>query len=100
MARKKTAENLEIPGKIVEEYRTKKPGSLWGKPGEVWCTVKVVEGHLPSGTPYRGESIIPDRTPEEQAAWEKNVRAACREFVQDYIRRNGYEAARARFAVE
>ena len=98
MARAK--KSREVPAHIVEEYRTKKPGSLWGKEGEVWCTVKVVEGVLPSGTPYRTENIFPDKTPEEQAAWEKNVTEACREFIRAYARDNGYEAARKRFAID
>lgn len=100
MAKKKTKENPEVPARITKEYRTKKPGSLWGKEGEVWCTVKVVEGVLPSGTRYITENIFPDHTPEEEKKWEENVKRACRDFVDAYIRDNGYEAARARFAVE
>jgi len=100
MAKKKAKENLEIPAEIVEEYRVQKPGALWGKPGEVWCTVKVVEGRLPSGTRYRTENIFPDRTPEEERKWEENVKDACRRFVDAYIKEYGYEAAKAKFAVE
>ena len=70
MAKKKTKENPEVPARITKEYRTKKPGSLWGKEGEVWCTVKVVEGVLPSGTRYITENIFPDHTPEEEKKWE------------------------------
>lgn len=96
----KKKENLREEARVVEVYRASRPGALWGKEGEVWGTVKVVEGRLDSGTPYRGECFIPDRTPEEQAAWERNVNAACLEYIDDYIKRNGYEAARDRFAVE
>lgn len=97
--KKKAKENLEIPGKVVKEYREKRPGALWGKEGEVWGTVKIIEGRLDSGTPFRGECFTPDRTPEEQAAWERSVNAACLDYIDDYIKRNGYEAARARFEV-
>ncbi len=62
--------------------------------------MKVVEGVLPSGTRYITENIFPDHTPEEEKKWEENVKRACRDFVDAYIRDNGYEAARARFAVE
>ena len=99
MARKKAKKDLSEEARIVETYREARPGSLWGKPGEVWGTVKVVEGRCPSGTPYRVTTFTPDRTPEEQAQWEKNVRAACWEFIEDYARHNGWEAAKARFAV-
>ena len=42
MARAK--KSREVPAHIVEEYRTKKPGSLWGKEGEVWCTADELLG--------------------------------------------------------
>ena len=95
----KKKENLLEEARVVEVYRAAKPGALWGKEGEVWGTVKVIEGRLDSGTPYRGECFIPDRTPEEQAAWERNVNAACLCYIDDYIKRNGYEAAKERFEV-
>ena len=43
--------------------------------------------------------FIPDRTPEEQARRDETVRAACREYVDDYIKREGRERAMAALGV-
>lgn len=86
--------------KTVTKSRERRPGALWGKPGEVWCTVTVIEGVLPSGVPYRTESVVPERTPEEEAAWERRIAQACREFIEDCIREHGYEWARERLEVK
>ena len=80
----------------VETYRGTRPGSLYGRAGEVTGTVRVITGVLPSGVPFRSETFMPDRTPEEQDAWESRVKAACREFIEGCIRVNGYEWARER----
>lgn len=80
----------------VEVLRGTRPGAYWGKAGEVTGTIRIITGILPSGTPYRAESFTPDRTPEEEAAWERRVRKACREFIDGCIRANGYEWARER----
>ena len=108
MARKKAEPRKKLeyqPGRIVDEYHTMRPAKqYWGreyKPGmpDVPGTVKIVEGVTESGTPWRSENFIPDRTPEEQAKWEANVRAAFEEFIAAYIRKYGYEKAREKFEV-
>lgn len=81
---------------VEREFRGTRPGAAYGRTGEVSGTVRIVTGVLPSGVPYRAEVFTPDRTPEEAAAWERRVSAACREFVGAYIRKNGREAARER----
>lgn len=70
--------------RLIEMRRGEKPG-----------TVQVYEGNLPSGKPFRGSVFIPERTAEEQDRWEKNVKDACRDYIDDYIRRNGFERAKA-----
>lgn len=80
----------------VEVRRGTKPGIYWGKAGEVTGTIRIITGTLPSGTPYRAETFTPDRTPEEEAAWENRVKAACREFIDGCIQANGIEWARER----
>lgn len=82
--------------KIVQEYTAERPGEIYGRAGEVPGTVRVIEGVLSSGIPFRTETFTPDRTPEEAAAWEKRVRRACREFADGCVRVNGFEWARAR----
>ena len=84
----------------VTRYRAVRPGALWGKAGEVSGTVTVITGVLPSGVPFRTESFMPDRTPEEQEAWERRVKQACRVFIDDCIREHGIEWARERLEVK
>ena len=100
MARKKAKENLRIEPQVVEEYATTWPGKDYDRKEDVPGIMKVIRGRLETGTEYIGRCFIPNRTPAEQAEWEKNVRAACWEFIEDYARHNGWEAARKRFAVE
>lgn len=82
--------------KIVQEYAAARPGEIYGRDGEVSGTVRVIEGVLSSGIPFRTETFTPDRTPEEAAAWENRVRRACREFADGCVRVNGFEWARSR----
>lgn len=85
---------MKSESRIVAECRGAKPGALYGKSGEVSGTIRVIEGVTESGIPFRTTAFTPDRTPEEQAAWEARTRAAVRTFVGDCIREMGYERAR------
>lgn len=85
---------MDTQSRIVAEYRGTKPGALYGKSGEVSGTIRVIEGVTESGIPFRTEAFTPDRTPEEQAAWEARTRAAVKTFVRDCIREMGFERAR------
>ena len=98
MAKRK--ENAGSPAQLVKEYRGTKPGEVYGRTEDVTGVFQVFEGKLPSGIPYRCETFQPDRTPEQQARFEKETRAAMRHFAKDYIERNGYEAAREKLSAE
>ena len=84
---------------VVEEAAAVRPGRDYDRAEDVPGVMKVVRGRLKNGTEYVGRCFFPARTKAEQAAWEKSVRAACREFIEDYARANGWEAARRRFEV-
>lgn len=92
-------DNGRIEPAVAEEYAATWPGRDYNRAEDVPGTVKIVRGRLKNGTEYVGRCFVPARTQAEQAAWEKSMRAACREFIEDYARANGWEAARARFEV-
>ena len=79
--------------RLIETKRGTQPGAYYGKKEDVPGTFRIFEGILSSGKPFRGKVFIPDRTPEEQARRDETVRAACREYVDDYIKREGRERA-------
>lgn len=94
------------PGRIVEEYHTVRPArQYWGreyKPGmpDVPGTVKIVEGVTESGTPWRSENFMPDRTPEQQKAWEKTVSEAFGDLLRSYVDTVGLETAKERLGIK
>lgn len=78
----------------VEQRRGTRPGALYGRSGDVHGTVRVITGVLPSGIPFRAETFVPDRTPDEQAAWEARIKAACLAYAEGCVRVNGIDWAR------
>lgn len=93
-------DNGRIEPAVAEEYAATWPGRDYNRAEDVSGVMKVVRGRLANGTEYVGRCFLPFRTPEEQAARERAVRAACRAFIEDYAGAHGWEAARARFAAE
>lgn len=91
--------DLRKEPEVVEEAAAVRPGRDYDRAEDVPGVMKVVRGRLANGTEYVGRCFLPFRTPEEQAARERAVRAACRAFIEDYAGAHGWEEARRRFEV-
>ena len=91
---------------VVERYHTVWTAERYYgrkcKPGtpDVPGTVTVTAGVTENGTPWEASAFMPDRTPEEQARWERTVSEAFGDLLRDYVNTVGLETAKQRLGIK
>lgn len=109
MAKKKTEPRKKLEyqeAHVIDRYHTvwtaEKYYGRKCRPGtpDVPGTVTVTAGVTENGTPWEASAFMPDRTPEQQKAWEKNVSEAFGSLLRSYVDTVGLETAKKRLEIK
>ena len=109
MAKKKTEPRKKLEpqeARVIDRYHTVWTAEkYYGKkcrPGtpDVPGTVTVTAGVTENGTPWEASAFMPDRTPEQQKAWEKTVADAFGDLLRSYVDTVGLETAKERLGIK